>query len=176
METNDKLLNIDLNGLIHRIKNTDERYAGLSKSLQIVYCVLIPIYVVFIIRDIVTNSPLADIAGSFCFLLGMIIFAFLFYSYSKEYRSIDYAQPTLVMLKKAARRYQPIHPKLWIAFLSVACISAGLSLHAPFAELFWTQVIFWSMMLVAVMAGLLWWKIRYKPLRDEALGMIREME
>jgi len=176
METNDKFLNIDLNDLVHRIKNTDERYACLSKNLQIVYWVLVPIYLALIIRDMIANSPIADIAGSFCFLLGMIIFAFLFNSYHKEYKSVDYAQPTLIMLKKAVRRYQPLHHKLWIAIVAIVLINAGLSLRSTFADFVQIQIVFWSMMIVAVIAGLLWWKVRYKPLRDETLRMIREIE
>jgi len=176
METNDKLLNNDLNDLVHRIKNTDERYACLSKNLQIVYWILVPIYLALIIRDMIVNSPAADIAGSFCFLWGMIVFALLFNSYHKEYKSVDYAQPTLVMLKKAVRRYQPFQAKLWIVLLGVLFINAGLSLHSPFADFVGIQIAFWGSMLAAVFIGLLWWRVRYKPLRDHALRMIREIE
>ena len=176
METNDKLLNTDLNDLIYKIRNTDNHYARLVKILQILYWVLIPIYLLLIINHILTDSPVTETAGSFCFLLGMIVFAFLFQSYHKEYKSVDYALPTLIMLKKAAHRYQPFHSKLWIALIAVVLIDAGLTLQGHLADFVRTQIIFWGMMIVAVIGGLLLWKVRYKPLRDDALRMIRSLE
>ena len=177
METNEKMLNPELNDLTAKIKNTDERYSCITKSLQIAYWLFIPIYLVLIIRDIFSNSPLFEIAGSFCFLLGMLVFILIFRLYHLEYKSIDYAQPTLVMLKKAVRRYQPFQNKIWLTLLAVLLIDAGLSLRSLFdTDLIWIQVIFLGAMAAAVAIGLLIWRERYKPLRDKALQMIREIE
>ena len=177
METNEKMLNQDLYDLTTKIKNTDERYSNLTKFLQIIYWVLIPIYLVLIIKDVLSNSPFLEIAASLCFLLGMLVFILIFKLYHLEYKSIDYAQPTLVMLKKAVRRYQPFQNKIWLVLLAVLLVDAGLSLRSLFdTDLIWIQVAFWAAMAVAVAIGLLIWRERYKPLRDQALQMIREIE
>jgi len=167
---------METNHLINRIKSEDERYARICKSFQIVYWVLVPIYLVLIIRDIITNSPVTEIAAGFCFLLGMIVFILIFRLYYLEYKSIDYAQSTLEMLKKAAHRYKPLQSKLWLVLAAVLLMDAGLSLRSPFEEFAHFQIIYCSSMIVAVIVGLIIWRIRYKPLRDDALQMVREIE
>jgi len=177
METNGKMVNNDLNDLIYKLKNEDERYAGISKRLQIVYWVLVPIYLVFITRDIIVKSSVTDIIGSFCFLFGMIAFALLFSYYYREYKYVDYAQPTLIMLKKAVRRYTPFYGMGWLVFLGVLLINIGLSTRSLFdSDLLTIQLIFWGAMIGAVLIGLAIWQVRYRPIRDEALRLIREME
>ena len=177
METNGKMVNNDLNDLIYKLKNEDERYAGISKRLQIVYWVLVPIYLVFITRDIIVKSSVTDIIGSFCFLFGMIAFALLFRHHYREYKYVDYAQPTLIMLKNAVRRYQPYSKQLWIVLLGLLLLDAGLSLHSIFdSDLLTIQLIYWGAMIGAVLIGLAIWQVRYRPIRDEALRLIREME
>jgi glucan phosphoethanolaminetransferase (alkaline phosphatase superfamily) len=177
METNGKIANYELNVLIHKLKNEDERYARISKSLQILYWVLAPIYLILITRDIVVKSSVESIVGSFCFLFGMIAFALLFSFYYRDYKFVDYAQPTLVMLKKAARRYKPFYGKGWLAFVGVILLNIGLSLHSLFeSDLLTIQIVYWGVMIAAVLIGLGIWWVRYKPIRDEALQLVREME
>src|SRR4030042_4858333 len=125
--TNEIKENRNLIEIINRLKNEDDRYAALSKRIQIVYWVVIPIYIILIIYHIVDKNPVVDIIGSTCFLFAMLIFALFFKHYYKEYKYVDYSQPTLVMLKKAASRYKPFTLKtLWI-LLAVILIDAGLS-------------------------------------------------
>ena len=177
METNGKIMNHDLNDLVHRLKNEDERYAGISKSIQIIYWVLVPIYSVLIIRDIVIKNSFVDIIGSFCFLFGMIIFALLFRIFHLEYKHVNYALPTLLMLKNAVRRYQPFSRQIWIALIGLLLFDAGLSLHSIFdSDLLTIQFIFWGAMIGAVLIGLAIWQVRYRSIRDEALRLIREIE
>ena len=167
---------METNHLINRIKSEDQRYARISKAIQIVYWVLTPIYLVLISIDITIKSPITHIAGSFCFLLGMIVFALIFRLYYFEYKSIDYGQPTLEMLKKAAQRYKPFQERLWFVLVAVLLIDAGLSLKGPLADFVQTQIAFLSSMTGALIIGIFVWWIRYKPLRDQTLRMIREIE
>ena len=167
---------METNNLINRIRREDERYARITKTFQIVYWAFVVIYLVLIIMHIATKSPVAEIAGSLCFLLGMIVFAILFRIYYFEYKSVDYGQPTLEMLKKAAHRYKPFQGKLWFAFIAVLLVGTGMSLNGPFADFVQTQILFWSSMTVALIIGLIVWWIRYKPLRDDMLRIIREIE
>jgi hypothetical protein len=177
METNGKMMNPYLNDLISKLRNEDERYARISKSFLIVYWALIPIYLVLITRDVIVKGSIEDIASSLCFLFGMIAFAFLFSTYYKEYKSVDYAQSTLIMLKKAVRRYTPFYGMGWMAFLGVLLINIGLSLRSLFeSDLVTIQIVFWGAMIAAVLIGLSIWWVRYKPIRDEALRLVRELD
>ena len=173
METN----NQELNNFIYRLRNADLRYASLSKALQIIYWVLIAIYLVLLGVHIAYKEPVIEIIGSICFLCGMFVFVLVFRTYTKEYQSIDYALPTLVMLKKAVYRYQPFQRTLWIVLIAVLFFDAGLSCQATTLSGFiWLQVAFFCTMFGAVLVGLWIWRIRYKPLRDEALRLIHDIE
>ena len=178
MKQNNKIKeSIDLVEFTNKLKNEDNSYANLSKGLQIVYWVLIPIYMIMVIRHIVDKSPSEDILGAFCFMFAMLIFALLFRGYYKEYKFVDYSQPTLVMLKKAAYRYKPFQLKLLWAILGVLFIDAGLSIRTDFGIGFvWTQVFFLGSIAISMIIGLIIWKVRYKPLRDAALHLIHEIE
>ena len=177
METNGKYEHSDLNDLVLKLKDADGHYARISKRVQFIYWALVPIYLVIIILDVVNNISLADIGSSLFYLMGMTVFALIFRSYYKEYNFVDYTQSTLIMLKKAARRYYPCQGKVWLVVLGLICIDAGLTLRSPFfIEIVKLQIIFWGAMFGAVLVGLFVWWVRYKPLRDEALRLIRDIE
>ena len=177
METNGKSTQLDLNDLTYRLKSADKRYACMSKRFQYLYWALVPIYLVLIISDVIVKRSLLEIGSGLCFLMGMTLFALIFRSYYKEYNFVDYTLSTLIMLKKAARRYYPFHHKLWLVFLGLLCIDAGLALRESLGyETVRFQVIFFVAILVAFVVGMILWRVRYKPLRDEALRLIREIE
>ncbi len=169
---------LSLPELTEKLQKKDKHYSNISKRLQIFYWILIPIYLTLIIIHIFENSPVADIIGSGFFLLGMLTFALLFRNYYKTYKSVDYAQPTLVMLKKAADRYKPFQTKALWALLGIAFIDAGLAFGSRFDlhDMWRVQAIFWGSVLIAMAIGLIVWKINYKPLRDAALSLIKELE
>jgi len=168
---------IDFIEFTNKLKNKDDSYANLSKLLQTIYWVLIPIYLILVIRHIFDKSPVVDILGSICFMFAMLIFALLFRQYYKEYKFVDYSQPTLVMLKKAAYRYKPFQLKTLWAILGVLLIDVGLSLNTSLGfEIIWIQILFLGAIAIAALIGLLIWKVRYKYLRDAALFLIREIE
>ena len=178
MNLNNEIMeNLNLIELTKWLKNEDDRYADLSKRIQIIYWILIPIFLILIIYHIADKSPIADVIGSICFLLAMLIFALFFKYYYKEYKNVDYSQPTLILLKKAAYRYKPLQLKtLWI-LLATLLVDAGLSLNSSLSfEFIWIQVYFLGIMALAMLIGLLIWWIRYKPLRDGALYLIREID
>lgn len=168
---------VNLNTLTTRLKNEDERYARLSKNFQIVYWVLVVIYMLLIGIHIYEHEPIKEIAGITCFLMAMLIFAFMFRHFNKEYGTVDYAQPTLLMLKQAAHRYQPFQLKTIWALVAVLLIDVGLSLNESLGfELLRLQIVFVAVFGIALAIGLLIWSFRYKPLRDDALQLIRELE
>ncbi len=178
MKTNsDSKESIDLNELTDKLRSEDKNYADLSKRIQIIYWVLIPVYLIMTIRHIMDGSELSNIIGSLCFLFAMLIFALGFRGYYKEYNQVDYSQPTLVMLKKAAYRYKPFQLKTLWFLLAVILIDAGLSMNTSLgADFIWVQLSFLGAMGIALFVGLYRWKIRYKPLRDSAIALIKEIE
>lgn len=167
----------DLSDLTHRLKNADKRYGNLSKGIQVLYWVLTPMYVLLGVLDVINGADLKEIIGMACYVVAMLTMAIFFRNYYKDYSFVDYSQPTLIMLKKAAYRYQPFNGKsLWV-FVGVIFIDAGISFTSKF-DFSWVylQIGFWSTMIIAVIIGLIIWKIRYKAIRDDALLLIKELE
>ena len=163
--------------LIGKLKDKDKSYSNLSKRMQIMYWILIPIYFILIIVHIIDGSGIKDIIGSFFFLLAMLNFAILFKYYHKEYNTVDYSLPTLIMLKKAVARYQPFQLKTIWALLGIVFIDIGLVLNSSLDfQVLWIQLIFLGTVLFSMGIGLIIWWINYKPLRDAALQLIKELE
>lgn len=163
--------------LIQKLKNEDENYARLSKGMQIFYWILAPVYLIMVVHHAIEGDSLNEILSGIFFMLAMLIFALFFRYYYKEYKYVDYSLPTLLMLKKTAYRYKPFQPEKLLAILAVVFINAGLSLGSTLESDFRDiQSVFWSAMTIAVLIGLWRWKTRYKPIRDTALKMIREIE
>lgn len=174
---NIKTDNNNLDELIPQLQKSDKNYANIAKQIQAIYWVLLPVYAIIVVIHLFDNSPFSEILGSICFMCGMLIFALLFRKYQKEYNTVDYALPTLKMLKKAANRYKPFRLETIWALLASLFIDAGLVLgHWEDGDAMVIQLIFGGALFVALLVGLVWWYISYKPLRDGALQLIREIE
>ena len=177
MKAVDKEGKTSIRELTEKLRMEDYRYAGLSKRLSVFYWIVAPLYMATMVAHVVGGSGVKDIVGSVCLLLGMLVFALLFRYYAKEYGSVDYSLPTLAMLKKAAYRYKPFQKVTWWVILALLLIDAGLSLNTSIGGgLVYKQIVFLGLMTLSVAGGLIWWRIRYKPLRDSALGLIKEIE
>lgn len=175
-QNSNTLGDINLKEFTRKLRSKDDSYAQLSKGLQIFYWILVFMYSILVVRNIIANSSLQEIFASISFLLGMFIFALLFRHYYKEYKFVDYSLPTLVMLKKAAYRYKPFQVKTLWALVGVLFIDAGLTLNTVFGgSIMIIQMVFLGTIAVSLMIGLMIWRTRYKPLRDNALLLISEI-
>lgn len=163
--------------LIGRLKSEDSNYAHLSRFLQIMYWIFVPVFLFAAYRQFAGTGDYEHVLADGCKLLAFLIFAIFFGNYYKEYKHVDYSVPTLKMLKSAANRYKPLHGKLiWIV---VAFILLDIGFHYNELEqsnIIVSQLLFIGAILIAVIAGLLVWYIRYKPLRDDVLHLIAEIE
>lgn len=167
----------DLQNLMSRLKKSDEHYSQLSKRLQIFYFILVPVYLLMLGRDIATGSETHEIIGSLFFLSGMVVFALIFRSFSKSYRDVDYSLPTLQMLEKAVVRYTPFYNKFGAAMLAIAFVGGGLFFRSPSGESPWGILIaFGVALLMGMGVGLAIWWVKYKPLRDDALEIIKKIK
>lgn len=167
----------NLSQMVKRLKTADTKYASIVKGVQIIYWIIIPMYLILIGIDIYKKDPINEILGSSGMLLGMLIFVFLMRYYSKTYSKVDYSLPTLLMLKQAAYRYQPFQWQAIWALMALVLIDAGLVFRDQATLNFWqTQIWFVPVIIVSIIGGLIWWYVRYKPLRDGALALIKEIE
>ena len=168
----------NLEKLTGKLKKEDTNYATIIKVIQVFYWVFIPVFALLTVLEYSeTHSINAIISGSF-FLLAFLIIALTFRKYYKEYNYVDYSLPTLELLKKAVYRYQPFQMRgLWVV-LGLAFMDVGLTLDwlDNNTTVLQTQLFFMGAILFGAVIGLILWYFKYKPLRDEALKLIREIE
>ncbi|HZJ74300.1 MAG TPA: hypothetical protein VFC87_05805 [Perlabentimonas sp.] len=174
MKQNSELMEgINLNEFTSKLKKEDERYASISKRFLIVFWIILPIYFVLIIYDVIVKASAAEIIGSVCTLLALLI-AILVYRFNyKKYKYVDYSQSTLIMLKKAVYRYQPYQLNTLWGLLALLLLSVNnyINLSSSYSFAYFVGFIG-----LAILIGLLIWWIRYKPLYDGAKKLIREIE
>jgi len=168
---------INLDQLVGKLQKEDNRYANICKGLQIVYWIFIPFYTVSAISHYMDSGDINDLLGGLFYVIGFIIIAVFFGNYHKEYKYVDYSLPTLKMLKDAAYRYQPVQLKsLWV-LLGFLFIYAGVISDSKLDNSFMEgQVFLLGGVLVGLFIGLIVWYFKYKPLRDNALRLIAEIE
>ncbi len=168
--------NINISSLVDSLKNEDKKYAALSKRFQIMYWILAPVYLVLAIMNLIEDFQPEYVVTSLCMFSSILIFALIFRFYHKEYNSVDYSLPTLEMLKKAADRYKPFRLKGKWVLLAVILMDISLSFNSSLGfELIRTQISFLGAVLFAIFIGFLVWRKKYKPLRDNVIGLIKEM-
>ena len=169
--------NINLNQLVGKLQKEDKTYSKLFKFLKIIYWIYIPIYILLAIGIFLITKEIDNLYAGFCFIISFIIFALIAANYQKDFKNTDYSLPTLKMLKNAAIRYKPFQLKgLW-TILAVIFMDAGFSINS-FAKnhVMIIQIIFLGSMLVGLVIGIIIWFIKHKPLRDNALRLIAEIE
>jgi len=168
---------INLVDFMEKIRLEDYRYANSSSRIHIGYWFFIAFYIVLIGKHIYDGNSLIEIFSSVCYLFSMVTFAFIFRYYSKEFKDVDYSLATLTVLKNVADRYNPFRSKMSLVFIAVLLVDLGLSVkETTIAEILWIQVMFAIIITIAIVVGLVIWYKRYKPLRDEALLLIRQIE
>ena len=167
---------VDLTQLLSDLKSEDSNYAAKCKRFQYVYWALLPIYVIFTIRHFFDSGDIKHVIGGLCFILCFVIFAVCFRKFSKDFSSVDYSLPTTKMLKAAAYRYQPFQLRhIWL-LIAILLMDAGLVLSSSLGFSFMeVQVALLGAMLVATILGLLYWYVKYKPLRDRVLFLYKEI-
>ncbi len=168
---------MNLQQLIGKLKTEDTSYANISKVMQIMYWIFIPLFAFSTVHSYLDSKNFDELIGGICFILSFLIFALFFRRYYKEYKYVDYSLPTLVMLKKAAYRYQPFQLRMLWILLAIVFMDIGLSIETgPDFSMVSTQLVFLGALTLAVFIGLLVYRIKYKPVRDHVLKLIAEIE
>jgi hypothetical protein len=169
--------NINLDQLVGKLHKEDSLYGNLFKVLKIVYWIYIPIYILLAIGIFLITKEINDLFAGLCFIISFIIFALILGNYQKDFKNADYALPTLLMLKNAANRYKPFQLKgLW-AVLAILIMDAGFSINSFAGKyIMIIQIIFLGILIISILIGTIIWFIKHKPLRDNALRLVAEIE
>ncbi|MCG6186818.1 hypothetical protein [Maribellus maritimus] len=168
----------DLNPLISKLKKEDTNYAVIVRAVQFMYWIFVPFIGIMTVREYMDSSNVIAIISGVCNMLAFTGLALSFRKYYYEYKFVDYSLPTIQMLKKAVHRYQPFQKKSIRVLVPLILIDVALTLDwmEDDTSLFFTQAFFWGAILFGVIIGLILWYVRYKPIRDEAQRLVREIE
>ena len=168
---------LDFEHLLGKLKKEDTNYSSLSKALLIIYLIMIPLYIVITALEYFETKDVFQIVGGACFVISFSVFAIFFRIYYKEYKYVDYSLPTIQMLKKAAYRYKPFQLRtLWI-LPALVLMDLGLYFTSSFDIIgIKAHLYFIALMFLSIIAGIIVWYFKYKPIRDNALKLIKELE
>lgn len=178
MKTNNEIIeNNGLDQLIGKLKKEDTTYAAIIKAIQIMYWIFIPVFTVLTAWEYFDGKNLNELIGGVCYIAAYLIIALFFRKYYKEYKYVDYSLPTIQMLKKAVWRYQVFQKKtIWI-YIGLIFMDFGLLFDWMDKFPWWvSQTFYLGLILLGLIIGIVIWYRKYKPLRDEALRLIWEIE
>jgi magnesium-transporting ATPase (P-type) len=173
---------INLTELVGGLEKEDQRNLKLTRNMKRLFWVMIPIYFLLFVANPFEEFTWHHRVGGACYVLAFSIFAWFFHSYHKDYKNVDYSLPTMEMLKKAAYRYKIFHFRTAIMIFPLILIDLGMFLigsdigFMKTENLLYGQLMFWGIMAISFSIGVMIWYKRQRPLRNQALELIRELE
>lgn len=185
METiNQKTQEMSLEKLVQGLKNEDTSNLKLTTGFAWGMWLLAPIYLLLAIIQMIRETPSLDNLGFIFFSLGFFAFGLLFWSLKKDYQSVDYGISTVEMLRKAASRYKFWQLKTYLTIIPMllVCLATSFSLQdripIPHVMTRITLVFvgYFLILCIGIFIGYLVWRKKQKPLRENALAMLKEME
>lgn len=166
-----KTSDLNISEMMQSIQKKDKSYAQIYGILKISYWVLIAGMAIFLVIDIIRGTPTIEIIKSSSSLLGFALILITLWQKHKELRGVNYALPTLKMLKMFKNRYSIFSfQNLWMLFgftLVVLSTSIGNTTRL------WSSIF---IIAIGLVVGLIIYYKNDKPLINAAKKMIEELE
>lgn len=174
---------LDMETLINSLKSEDSRNQKMTRNFKWFLTVMVVVYTLLLVVNPDRELEWHHRLTGFCYVAAFALFALLFRKYNREYRQVDYSVSSFELFKAAAERYKFRKRRLLSVLPSILLIDAGMTMSFLFREesisrtetMLWTQLVYFSLMGLAVFAGYLIWRIREKPLREGALQMLKDL-
>ncbi len=177
MDTNNLAHNeIDFSQFVNQLKKADKRASLLYNIVKIFYLLIMAFFLVmFVIIFKFSNNVLYESLNTILILSGLILVYIYLHYRGKDYKNADYSQTTYVMLQQTSERYKPFLTKDLLSIPGLVLMMLGTSLNSGRGFLF-ALVLLIVAGLVGVIIGFVWWYFKWKPIKDNADRMLREME
>jgi len=169
--------------LISQLKQKDLGQMNLYKRVSIFYAVMMPFYfvsVIYLISLEFDETAKIFAVNQFCFF---IIFSLFFVFFRKTYlklKNIDYSIPILEVFQNARKRYTFWNGEKWIIITSI--ILLDIIFTNKFSDgynpdnILLIQIIYFSVISLAMLIRYFVWKSKYKPLLLGIESIIKDIE
>lgn len=172
---NMKAITTNLPEFISKVKKQDKLFKVVYMAVIILYFIIIVAHLAVISISIYNKTPFTEWMGNLGTLLPFLIIFFFLNKRHKEYKQVDYSLPTYLVLKKMERRYSALRLEdLWVV-AAVLFLGISMGIDSPMNFLSF-QLRYWSIMIISIFAGYIYWYKKQKPLKDKASQLIKELE
>ena len=174
----------NLEGLIQKMRKEDHRNIRIMRNFKWLMFILAPAYLLFFNLGPADEMNIYYRLTGVSFALAFLIFALIFTKYLKVYRSVDYGQPTVLMLTNAVKRYKMQLSKIALSLIPIVFVDLGvmlLTIAEDGEKIFGGdylqfQLIFLPSMVVAAFIGIMIWRKKQKPLKDAAERLLKDIQ
>lgn len=169
--------------LVDKLRAAEKRMIRISRGVQILYLVMVPLYAIYYIWNPGNEMNLYERLGGGIIVIALLCFVLIFRYRIKRLKGVDYSVPTTQMLTEATERFKLWKPELKWALLTAVLMDIGVSVSsynhleetAPWTRVVEIQYIMIPSLLIGLAIGITWWHIKYKPLRDHAQKLLDEL-
>jgi hypothetical protein len=181
-----KLINtqVDVHTLVQNLKAKENKLRQFLQGTTGAVLIIGMFYLVFVaINPDNFLSPNDRIGG--LFLASGLILSAIYYIYLQQrIKSFTYDAPTLILLKQIVNRLNYLDKWSWLSLIPFLLIDAGFTIgtlreYWGLTTLHWillSQTIWLIIGLISMYSGYLIWRKTSKPMRDQALAHIAELE
>jgi len=174
----------DMNALMTRFKEEDNRNTRKMKFFKWLFLVMIVIYTALFVVNPDPSLAMRYRISGLCFVSAFALFAVFFKKYHSDFRKVDYSVSSYEMLNQAAKRYDLTFSRYLFMLPSILLIDAAVVI-SEISE--WTQVellnrilyvqaFYIPIILISAFTGYLIWRRKQKPIRDAALQLLEELK
>lgn len=173
----------DLEILIVNLRKEDARNLKLTHKMQLLMWVMAVLYLLLTLLEFIMSENWVKPFGATLVMASFLVLALFNRYFQKEYKSIDYAVPTIEMLTRAAMHYQVFHGRLLYILITLVVEDIGLCFFMsdifkvadPLPRFLIAQVSFIILLVFGFFVGYRIWRKHQKPLRDMALLLLKEL-
>ncbi len=176
----------NIDNLVNKMKLQDEKFSNLYKRMSVLYFVFVVIYTGLLVVNPAKEILISTRISGLCYVISFLIAGYYFRRYYIELNSLIYTKPLLEVLKDAVNRYKLFNSRQIPMIYVVILIDIGVTISFVFRNEYQSfskiqliiiiQVIYFTTMALSAFIGYLWWRKKSKPIHDESLRMIKDLE
>ncbi len=170
-------INNGLGQLVSRLKKEDAGYARKVRRILIYWGIYFLIRSFLVIPDSVENKNIYELISELIYVFSFLIIVLSYIRICKIHKNVNYSLPTILMLKEVVERYHPFSILTIWNVIAVIMVDVAFTLgEIDHFSILKSQLIFSGLVLVVATVSLIYWHIKYKPISNAALKLIKEIE